>query len=345
MSSVTTIGLDLAKNVFQVHGVNMHGKTIIRKKIRRSGVLTFFANIPPVTIGIEACAGANFWARKLEELGHTVLQMSPQFVKPYIKTNKNDANDAEGICEAVTRPSMRFVPNKNNTQIDAQSIIRVRDSLVSIRTAQVNQARGLLLEYGIAIPKSITKFKKSAPIIWEDLNNELTPVIRDIVSDSYTRIIDLDEQIAKYNKQISNITKKNEPCELLLQIPGIGNITALALFAGIGNGSNFRNGRHLAAWIGLVPKQNSSGNKNILLGISKRGNKILRKLFIQGAHSVVSNCSGKTDKVSLWLQNILLRRGRQKACVAYANKMARFAWAVLSKNVDFDPKFISQKTV
>lgn len=340
MSTATIIGLDLAKNIFQIHGVDEHGKTVLRKRVKRHNLLNFFAKIPSAIIGIEACGGANHWARELTALGHTVRQMSPQFVKPYVKTNKNDANDAEGICEAVSRPNMRFVQNKNMEQTDAQYLIRVRSQLIRERTALVNQARGFLLEYDITIEKGIGYFRKTVPWLLENSNNSLSPIMRGILSDRYTRLVEIDEKIDQYDAQIKEINKSNELCRRLLQIPKIGDITAMALLSAIGDASNFKSGRHLSAWLGLVPKQKSSGHKRVLLGISKRGNTALRSLLVQGAHNVLRYCDNKKDRVSLWAQELKKRKGAQVASVAIANKMARFAWAVLTKKTAYDPNHV-----
>jgi transposase len=305
MTAINTIGLDLAKDVFQIHRINEHGKVVEKKRIRRNRLLSYFASIPVHLVGMEACAGSNYWARKIEALGHQTRQMNPRFVKPYIKTNKNDANDAEGICEAVTRPSMRFVPNKSQEQMDMQAMQRVRDRMVRDRTGLINQCRGLLLESGIVLPKGVAKFRVILSTIWEDTCNELSIVMRDILSDIYSRLVDLDERINKYDNKIKALSNRNPICANLMTIPGIGPITALAIFACIGNGSDFHNGRHLSAWIGLAPRQSSSGNKRQLLGISKRGNRQLRRLLVQGAHTVLRYCENKTDRVSLWAQKVL----------------------------------------
>src|ERR1019366_6048952 len=268
---ITTAGMDLAKNVIQVHGVGARGNAVFKKPLKRSQVLPFFANVPPCLIGMEACGSAHHWARKLEKLGHTVKLMAPQFVKPYVKTNKNDAADAEAICEAVSRPNMRFVPIKNGEQQAVLSLHRARQEFVKARTAQANQIRGLLSEYGIVIPKGISHIAKRLPEILEDGENELPGVFRLLLQRLGEHLKELDRQVGELEVQIQSWHRENDLSRKLAQIPGIWPITASALVASIGNAKNFENGRQLAAWLGLVPRQHSSGGKATLLGISKRG--------------------------------------------------------------------------
>jgi len=326
----STLGIDLAKNVFQLHGVNAKGKPIIRKRLSRNKLLPFLANLPPCLIGMEACSSSNYWARKLSAFGHEVRQISPQYVKPYVKTNKNDYNDAEAICEAVSRPGMRFVPLKNIEQQDIQALHRVRERLVRDRTALVNQTRGVLREYGVFIPEGIHSFRNQIPEILEDGQNELTTLTREIIADQYERLLEIDQRIAKYDKRINLIFRCSPLCQRLGAIDGVGPMTATALIAAVGDAQEFRNGRHLAAWLGLVPRQHSSGERNILLGISKRGNTYLRTLLIHGARSVVRRCDSRTDARGHWMQNIKERRGFNRACVAVANKNARILWALMT---------------
>ncbi len=335
MKNVTTIGIDLAKNVFQIHGVDGNGKVVLKKRLSRHNVLPFLANVGPCLLGLEACCGSHFWARELEKLGHEVRQMPPQYVKPYVKTNKNDANDAEAVCEAVSRPNMRFVPTKSQEQLNIQAIHRIRERLVRNRTSLTNQVRGLLLESGIAIPQGVAKIRKLLPEILEDLSNRLTLIERNYLSDLYAELVELDERILKQEKQLKALCEQSLECQRLLTIPGIGLLTATALVSAIGDAKTFRNGRQLAAWIGLTPRQHSSGGKDKLLGISKRGNSYLRKLLVHGARSVVYRCQNKEDDRSLWLAAIETRRGTMKATVAQANKTARIAWAVLVNGEGF----------
>lgn len=326
---VTTIGLDLAKNVFQVHGMDKQGNTIFNKRLTRNKLLPFFANLKPCLVGMEAQGASNYWARRLGELGHEVRLMSPQFVKPYLKSSKNDSNDAEAICEAVTRPSMRFVSPKTLKQQDIQTLHRIRELLVRDRTAKANQTRGLLAEYGIVIPRGIARLKREMPRILEDCANGLTPFSRALFSDLYRQLLDLDVLIRDYDRKIQRIFSQSPAAQKLATVPGVGPLTATAMIAGIGNGAHFKNGRQLAAWLGLVPRQHSSGDKRRLLGISKRGNGYLRCLMIHGARAVIRHSAGKEDPASRWINALKERRGANKASVALANKNARVIWALL----------------
>lgn len=331
---ITTIGIDLAKEVFQVHGVDVHGKAMLRKQLRRSEMVKFFANLEPCLIGMEACGSSHYWARKLGEFGHTVRLMSPQFVKPYVKTNKNDMADAEAICEAVSRPNMRFVPIKNVEQQAILSVHRARQGFVKTRTAQGNQIRGLLSEFGIVIPQGIHSIAKRIPDILEDAENGLPGIMRHLLKRLNDRLRELDHQVEELELQIKLWHKENEASQKLEAIPGIGPITASAIVATVGNATEFKNGRQLAAWLGLVPKQNSSGGKQVLLGISKRGDTYLRTLLIHGARAVIRVVE-KKDLPDNWLRNLISRRNKNVAAVALANKNARIVWALLTKNEAF----------
>jgi transposase len=331
---ITTIGIDLAKNVFQAHGVNEHGKTEKKKQLKRGQVAEFFANLPPCLIGMEACGSAHYWARKLEGFGHTVKLIAPQFVKPYVKTNKNDAADAEAICEAVARPNMRFVPIKNVEQQAVLSLHRVRQGFVKARTAQANQIRGLLGEFGILIPQGITNIAKRVPELIEDASNDLPGSFRLLVQRLMDHLNELDKQLDELEAQIKAWHRESAASCKLEKIPGIGPITASALVASIGNAKNFDDGRQLAAWLGLVPKQHSTGGKSKLLGISKRGDSYLRTLLIHGARSVILSASKKLDK-SRWLRKLMERRNPNVATVALANKNARIVWALLANEREF----------
>ena len=333
--NITIIGIDLAKNVFQVHGVDAKGQHVLNKRLSRSKFLPFLANLPPCIIGLEACGSSNHWARKLSASGHDVRQISPQYVKPYVKTNKNDSNDAEAICEAVSRPSMRFVPTKNIEQQDIQAVHRVRERLVHERTALVNQTRGILREYGIFIPVGIRPLRNQIPEILEDAQNELTALTREIIADQYACLCELDRHIDTYNQRINTIFRSNELFQRLSTIEGVGPMTATALVAAVGDAKTFQNGRHLAAWLGLVPRQHSSGERHRLLGISKRGNTYLRTLLIHGARSVLQRCDSRTDARGRWLQGVKARRGFNRACVALANKNARILWALMARGESY----------
>ncbi len=327
---ITTIGIDLAKSVFQVHGVDERGKAVLKKQVKRDRMVEFFANIPPCLIGMEACGSAHFWANKLQGLGHTVKLMAPQFVKPYVKTNKNDAADAEAICEAVARPNMRFVPIKNGEQQAVLSLHRARQGFVKARTAQANQIRGLLAEYGIVIPQGIAHIGKRLPEILEDGENGLPGTFQRLIERLWNHLKELDRQVQELEIQIQTWHRQSPASQKLAQIPGIGPITASALVASIGDARNFGNGRQLAAWLGLVPRQNSSGGKQTLLGISKRGDTYLRTLMIHGARAVIRVAQKKPAHEGSWLAGVMKRRNKNVAAVALANKNARIVWALLT---------------
>lgn len=331
MRTITMIGLDLAKNTFHVHAVDDRGKAVFSKKLARTHAIIFFSSHPPCIVAMEACSGAHFWGNKLRELGHEPRLISPQYVKPFVKRNKNDAADAEAICEAASRPNMHFVPLKSREQLNIQAIHRIRERLVGARTSLVNQVRGFLAEAGFVIPQGIHKLRKYLLELISNPENGLDPFLRDYISDLSTELIDLDEKIAKQDKTIMKISLKSEDCRRLRDIPGIGHITATAMIAAVGDATSFKNGRQLSAWVGLTPKQHSTGGKATLRGISKRGDPYLRKLLIHGARSVLHYSNKKKDRVSLWLQELQNRRGKHKAMVALANKTARIVWAVLVK--------------
>ena len=328
---ITTIGIDLAKSVFQVHGVDERGKTVLKKQLKRAQMAAFFANLSPCLVGMEACGGAHYWARKLQGFGHTVRLMAPQFVKPYVKTNKNDAADAQAICEAVARPNMRFVAIKSVEQQAVLALHRARQSFVKSRTAQANQIRGLLTEYGLILPQGIAHIAKRVPELIEDASNELPGAFRILVDRLMDHLKGLDQQVAELEAQIKAWHRDSDASRRLEQVPGIGPITASALVASIGETKNFDNGRQVAAWLGLVPRQHSTGGKATLLGISKRGDSYLRTLLIHGARSVILAARRRTAQGG-WLQELLKRRNPNVAAVALANKNARIAWALLAHN-------------
>lgn len=334
----TTIGIDLAKNVFQVHAVNEYGKTVLKKQLKRDQMAEFFANLPAALIGMEACSGAHYWARKLTGMGHDVRLMAPQFVKPYVKTNKNDAADAEAICEAVARPNMRFVPIKNIEQQAVLSLHRVRQGFISARTAQANQIRGLLSEYGIILPQGISNITKLVPDLLEDASNELPGMFRLLIDQLMDHFKELYRQVAEIDVQIKAWHRQSELSCKLEKIPGVGPVTATALVATIGDAKNFDNGRQVAAWLGLVSRQHSSGGKSNLLGISKRGDSYLRMLLIHCARSVIfsAKCKGVQEG---WVHELVKRRNHNIAAVALANKIARTVWALWAHDREFRPGY------
>jgi transposase len=295
------------------------------------------ANIEPCVIAMEACGGANYWARELNALGHQVKLIAPQYVKPFVKGNKNDYNDATAIAEAAQRPNMRFVPIKSVEQQDIQNFHRQRERLKKERTALVNQIRGLLAEYGLVINQGIAAVRRGLPEVLEDAQNGLTPHSRALFAALLDELRVLDQRVADCEERIVTVNKDNAICGRLEGVLGIGPITASAVYAAAGDGKDFVNGRHFSAWLGLVPGQHSSGGKSVLLGISKRGNAYLRTLFIHGARSVLLHAANKNDRFSRWAQNVLARRGHNKACVAVANKLARIAWVVMAKGETYRP--------
>ena len=334
----TTIGIDLAKIVFQIHGVEERGKVAVRKQLKRAEMSKYFANLEPCLIGMEACGSAHYWARKLEGYGHTVKLMAPQFVKPYVKTNKNDMADAEAICEAVSRPNMRFVAIKNVEQQAILSVHRARQGFVKARTAQGNQIRGLLSEFGIVIPQGIGQITKQVPEILEDGENGLPGAMRNLIERLAANLKEMDRQVKELEAQIQLWHRENEASRKLAEIPGLGPITASAIVATVGDAREFKNGRQLAAWMGLVPKQNSSGGKQKLLGISKRGDTYLRTLLIHGARSAINAAEKKAEPDS-WLRKLMGRRNTNVAAVALANKNARIVWALLAHGRTFLPDY------
>lgn len=336
---ITTIGLDLAKNVIQLHAVNQHGRTVARKALKRDQVLPLLAKLTPCVIGMEACSSAHHWARKLQGLGHTVRLMAPQFVKPYVKTNKNDAADAEAICEAVGRPNMRFVPVKNIEQQAVLSLHRARQGFVKARTAQANQIRGLLAEYGIVLPQGICHILKRVPDILVAGEAQLPGTFLQLLQRLVEHLRELDRHVEDLEHQIQRWHRENEASKRLADIPGIGPITASALVASIGDARNFKSGKELAAWLGLVPRQHSSGGKQNLLGISKRGDSYLRMLLIHGARSALRVAQRKSDYVSGWLSKLAERRHHNIAAVALANRNARIMWALLAHDRTFNLAF------
>lgn len=340
---VTTIGIDIAKRIFQLHGVDKNGKTVLKKKLMRDQVLMFIANLPRCLVGIEACGSAYYWAREIEKHGHEVKLMAPQFVKPYVKTNKNDQADAEAICEAVSRPNMRFVPIKSVEQQDILSIHRVRQRLVRNRTALANEIRGLIYEFGITIPQGINKVITKLTEILDSGN--LSQISYQTFSDLKEEFLENDKRIKELEKRLKIIASELDKYQQLTAIPGLGLITATALVASIGNASCFENGRQLSAWLGLVPRQSSSGGKDKLLGISKRGDVYLRTLLIQGARAILNaklrftteEQKAKKDysRFTQWMLNLSERSGHNKTIIAVANKLARVVFAVLRSGNDY----------
>jgi transposase len=326
---IKTLGIDLAKNIFHLYGVDERGEVILKKRLRRKQLLAFVANLERCLIGLEACGGSHYWARQMGKLGHAVRLMSPQFVKAYVKGNKNDYNDAEGICEAVSRPTMRFVPLKTLEQQDIQALHR--QSFVKTRTALVNQIRGLLGEYGIVVAQGINAVRIKVPEILEDAENGLTDRFRRWLSAQYEYLRRVDEQVKHYEKEIEQQFRESEACRRIGAVEGIGPMGATAIVAAYGRAREYKNGRQFAASLGWVPRQHSTGGHPVLLGISKRGDRYIRSLLIHGARAVVRRVEKKADPRSRWIPRLVIKRGRNKAAVALANKNARIIWALLSR--------------
>jgi transposase len=343
--NITQVGVDLAKNVFQVHGVDERGKVALRKQLKRQQIAAFFNQLPPCLIGIEACSGAHFWARKLMEFGHTVKLIAPQFVKPYVKSNKNDVADAEAICEAVGRPNMRFVAIKNTEQQALLGLHRARQGFVIERTAQANQIRGLLTEFGLVMSKGIRFVRNNVPRILEDAENGLSGVSRALIARLFEHFRELERHVKELEKEINAWHREDTASQRLQEIPGIGAISASALVASVGDAKVFHNGREFAAWLGLVPRQLSTGGKSNLLGISKRGDSYLRTLLIHGARSVLLNLKRYPDRAESWLARVAARRNSNVAVVALANKNARIVWALLAHGRAYQAGYRSAKTM
>lgn len=337
MKNVTLLGIDLAKDVFQLHGINEHGKKILGTKVKRSELPTLIANLPRCKIVMEACGSSNFWSRKFMTYGHEVTQISPQHVKPFVQGNKNDKNDARAIVIASQQDGMPTVPTKTITQQEIQMNHRYRESLVQDRTALANRIRGYLREMGLFIDKGLSQVRNKVPLLLEDATNDLTPDMREILSSCHKKVLELDKEIGCYTQKIERFCKQNEMCERLMQLSGVGPMIASIVYATIGEPLHFKNGRHFAAYLGLVPKEHSSGGKQCLMSISKRGDRYVRSLLIHGGRSVVKGVDKKSDYLSRWAQRIKKERGYNKAAVAVANKNARHMWAIMA----YDDKYIN----
>jgi transposase len=334
---VAVLGIDLGKNSCSVVGLDTAGRVVMRRRLCRESVIKFAASLAPCLVAMEACCGAHHLGRILRAQGHQVRLMSPEYVRPYVKAQKNDDRDAEAIAEAATRPTMRFVELKSEEQLDLQTLHRVRDRLVGERTALINQLRALLLERGFVIPQGRRKLEQHlAAILDEGEDVPLSPRVRALVEDLRAEWRELDRRIGAFDDEFAARARTDEAARRLATIPGIGVLNATALVAAIGAGEAFRRGRDLAAWLGLVPRQASTGGKPKLLGISKRGNKYLRKLLIHGARSALPSLSRSATPLGSWLRGLLIRAHVNTAVVALANKLARIAWAVLRRGQKFD---------
>lgn len=330
MSNITTVGLDLAKNVSHVVCCNQAGKVLKKKALRRQNILAYFRDLPPCLVGIEACASAHYWSREIARCGHEVKQIAPQHVKAYVRGNKTDFNDALAIAEAVVRPEMRFVRTKEQSQQDIQALHSLRKKCERDRTANCNEIRGLLYEHGIILPLGVHHVYKQLPDLFDtQVDNGLSDLFKELLAQHYQKLEALNEHLAWYTRKIKALSQ-DEACQRLQSIPGIGPIIASAFYQHVGNGSEFKNGRAVSASIGLVPRQHSSGGKQNLLGISKRGDGYLRTLLIHGARSVMRVSKHKDSPLAQWIRRLEQTRGKNKAAVALANKLARIGWAILT---------------
>jgi len=338
---LSRVGIDLAKNVYQCHGVDRSGKTVWKRRLKRHQWFKVLLDKiePGCVMGMEACASAHHWGRELQSRGYTVKLMPPQFVKPYVKSNKNDARDAEAICEAMSRPNMRFVTVKSVEQQDIQATHRIRAELITQRTAKANQIRGLVAEYGLVAPKHLSSLRAAIPCWLEEAENGLTHYFRSLLHGLWDDLLALDDRVGEMDKTIKRLAENNEDCVRLQQLRGVGPMIATAMVATVGDARQYHKSRQMAAAIGITPKQHSSGGKDRLLGISKRGDVYLRTLMIHGARAVVTRAEHKDDRLSRWVTGIATRRHPNVAAVALANKTARMAWALLRNETDYDPDF------
>lgn len=336
--NVTTIGIDLAKNSFSLHGVDAHGKPVLHKNLNRPALLSWLAQQPPSLIGMEACSGAHHWGRALEKLGHRVGIMAPRFVAPYRKGGKNDGNDAKAICEAVARPGMRFVPIKSAEQQSVLCLHRIRQGLIKERTAAINQLRGLLAEFGLVMPKGRYGAQRHLPRILEDAENGLPMLARRLLHDVSLRLNTLNEQLLAYDRELEQLARGSETARRLMTIPGIGAVTASAMLASVGDPRQFQSGRAFAAWLGLVPRQYTTGGKIRLGRITKRGDAYLRTLLIHGTRAVLAKMKDKPDRLSAWSRALIERRGYKRAAVALAAKNARILWALMRRGTTYQLK-------
>ena len=336
---INRVGVDLAKNVFQLHGADYKGKTVWKRRLSRGKWLkVLFDTVEPGTeIGMEACAGAHHWARQLMQRGYRVKIIPPQFVKPFIKSNKNDANDAQAICEAMGRPNMYPVKVKTVEQQDLQAMHRIRNEIKSHRIAKANQIRGLVTEYGLVAPLQLHALRKAIPEWLEDADNGLTFLFRQLLQGLWGDLYALDQRMTERDKQIAGVAEEAAAARGLQKLSGVGPMMATALVATVGDGRQYRKGRDMAAALGLTPRQHSSGGKDRLLGISKRGDAYLRCLLVHGARSAVRTAKDKDDRLSRWIINLQARRHSNVVAVALANKMARMAWVMMTSGVDYEP--------
>lgn len=337
MRNVRTVGIDLAKRVFQLHGQDERGHRVLRKRLPRGQLEAYLAQLPCCVVAMEACGSAHYWARRCQALGHEVMLIAPQHVKPYRRGHKNDYRDAAAICEAATRPEMPTVAVRSAAQQDLQALHRVLAQRIKQRTATANQLRGLLAEYGIVLPQGLAQLRRALPAVLEDGDNGLSEVMRELLGELYDQLTILDRRIATDEQRLARLCQQDERCRLLVSILGIGVRTATALVARFGDGQAINNGRQLAGLLGLLPGQHSSGERQRLLGISRCGDPYLRTLLIHGARAVLRYAERYDDRRSQWLRQLKARRGANVAAVALAHKNARIAYALLRDRTSYQP--------
>lgn len=337
MTKLTTIGIDLAKNEFALYGCGPGGRGDWKCKLRRPQLLKRLARLEPCTVAMEACGSCYYWARQIEALGHTVELLPAQHVKGYLRGQKNDYNDAQAIAEASEHGRIRPVPIKSLEQQDEQMLHKLRRSVSKERTRLSNQLRGLLAEYGVVIPRGVAALRRELPLALEDAENELTSRSRELLHRQYRRFLALEEELSWYDREVNEMAKQDDACQRLQQMPAVGPVVASVVKSWMGDGGQFRRGRDAAAALGLIPRQNSSGGKDVLLGISKRGDPYVRAQLIHGARAVVARVDGKTDRLSRWVQRLKAERGFNKATVALANKLIRIAWVIIARGERYRP--------
>ena len=338
--NISRVGIDLAKNIFQVCAVDVRGNVLFNKTVKRADLKAFVANIPACEVILESCASSNYWYRVFSEYGHTVKLINPAYVRPFVKTNKSDSADAQALCEAAARPTMRFVQPKTLAQQDVQLTHRVRTRLVSRRTSLSNQLRGLLAEYDIIISEGINNVRKAVPMVLEDGDNDLSVSARSIFAQLYDELVEIDTRVNALSKELARISDSHSRCKQFKTVYGIGPMVATSLYAVMGDPKHYKNGREFAAFLGLVPRQYSTGGKPKLGSISKRGDVQTRTLLVQGAQAALSRMHKRDDRLSQWACRIKERRGHNVAAVALANKLTRICWAMANSNTDFRLKTV-----
>ena len=348
MGNVSVLGIDLAKASFQLHGIDERGKRVVGKTLKRHQLEAFVANLAPCTIAVEACGSAHWWAGRLAQYGHNVKLIAPQYVKPFVKGNKNDRADAEAIAEAASRPSMRFVPVKTSAHLDLQAIHRVRSRLVAQRTALTNEMRGILFEQGVVVAQGIETLRVLVvSLLRGGCNEEITPMCKETIADLLAELGDLEERIAMAERRLEMHARDSDVVQRLMTVPGVGLITATAMVAAVPDPHSFSNGRQFAAWLGLVPRHTGTGgaDKNRLGRISKRGDRYLRCLLVHGARAVLLHVDKRTDRYGRWAAQLKAAKGWNKAAVAMANKNARIIWALLAGEGRFEVNFQPARAV